>query len=151
MTEETRTLDHGAPTTEPLSEHRRAWREAVKEYSGEASGVIRQLSYAGIALAWIFHLDVGGAPAVPQQIMLPLFLLVLTLAFDLFQYLSGMAVGYFRLDVMERRQLGAVRATLLGFLHRHPPVRILFGLKAVSLILAYTVLLYFFAGRLLAV
>ena len=132
-----------------LTEHRQRLGERVREYSSEASGVIRQLAYAGIALAWLFHVDLGGFPAVPQAVVLPLFLLGFTLLLDLLQYLAGVAVNVFRLDITERRSLGFVRGTIFGFLHRHPPVWWLFTTKALSLVAAYAVLLTYFGRRLL--
>jgi hypothetical protein len=130
-----------ADPAESLRESRKATAEAIKEHREAASGVIRQLAYAGIALAWMFRLDRADGPALPHQVVLPLFLLGLTLALDLLQHLTGMALGYFRLDTTERGQLGAVRATILGMVHRYRPLPLLFAAKALALMAAYAVLL----------
>ncbi len=133
-----------------LLEHREQMKEAVREYSGQASATIRQLAYAGIALCWLFKLDTAGGPALPHQVVVPLFLLALTLAADLLHSIAGIAVGLFRLDATERRRLGWIRGTIYGFLHRHPPTGFLFWTKCLTLTSAYVVLLYYFGSRLLA-
>ena len=58
-------------------------------YSGKTSDIIRQMALAGIAVTWIFKRDVNGMPAIPVDLLRPTFLIVLTLAFDFAQYISG--------------------------------------------------------------
>jgi hypothetical protein len=138
------------PAPDLLQELRRQMAEVVREHSIQASATMRQLAYAGIALCWLFKLEVAGDPALPREVILPLFLLALTLAADLLQSIAGIIVGFFRLDATERRHLGPVRATVYGFLHRHPPTGLLFWTKCLALVAAYGVLLYYFGTHLLA-
>jgi len=145
----TQPRDVTPPPSDLLLEQRKQMIEAIREYSGAASDIIRQLAYAGIALCWLFKLEVAGDPALPHQVVLPLFLLGLTLACDLLQALAGVAVGFFRLDATERRSLGWLRGTVYGFLHRHPPTKALFSTKSLALVAAYAVLLYYFGAHLL--
>jgi hypothetical protein len=58
-------------------------------YSGKLSDVVRSLAFAGIAIIWIFRLTAQTPPRIPNELLSPLFLLVLTLAFDLLQYLAA--------------------------------------------------------------
>ena len=65
-------------------------REAYYSYSGNASTVARQLAFAGIAVVWLFNTKVAGQPiALPHPLLQVAFLLVVTLAFDLLQYVSA--------------------------------------------------------------
>jgi hypothetical protein len=64
-------------------------RDAYQELSGKASDLARTLSLSGIAIIWVFKNDTPNGPIVPQELFRPGFLVVLALAFDLFQYLSG--------------------------------------------------------------
>ena len=68
------------------------YRETYYEFSGKLSDVSRQLSFAGIALIWLFKLDSTPAPKVPDELLLPAITLSLALAFDLLQYVSASIV-----------------------------------------------------------
>jgi hypothetical protein len=61
-------------------------------HSGSASLVSRQISFAGIAVVWIFKSDSSEGLALPETLMIPLFLLLLSLAFDLMQYTVSAAI-----------------------------------------------------------
>lgn len=134
-----------------LLEHRRQLAEVARDYSIQTSATIRQLAYAGIALCWLFKVEVGSDPGLPHQVVIPLFLLALTLTCDLLHSIFGVAVGLFRVDATERRQLGRMRATFYGIIHRHSPTGILFWTKAGTLAAAYVVLLYYFGTHLVAI
>ncbi len=72
------------------------YRDTYYTLSGKASDVSRQLSFAGIALVWIFKAEKGGPLAVPEPLLLPAALFVLALALDLLQYVYGsLAWGLF--------------------------------------------------------
>lgn len=59
----------------------------------EASKIMRQLGFAGVAIVWIFRTPEMG---IPQGLSAPLFLIVIALACDLFQYLwHSLAWHYF--------------------------------------------------------
>lgn len=65
------------------------FRKSYYERSGKASDVARQLSFAGIALIWIFKAERGGPDSVPTELYLPAVLFVVALALDLLQYAWG--------------------------------------------------------------
>lgn len=117
--------------------------ERYREFTDKASEVARVLAFGGIGVVWMFKVESAGGISIPRGLALPLWLLVCALALDLMHYLTGVFVAYFRLDALTHRRLGAVRATMLGLLHRYPPGRILFLAKCASLLVAYALLLAF--------
>lgn len=84
------------------------YKQTYYDFSGKASDVARQLAFAGIALVWIFRVEVEGGLTIPRGLFLPAVLLALTLGFDLLQYISGTAVwGIFQWK--EERKLEDVK------------------------------------------
>jgi hypothetical protein len=61
-------------------------REIYFARSAKASDLARQLALAGLAVIWIFKTDTAGAFAVPHELSLPAFLMMLTLGADLMQF-----------------------------------------------------------------
>ncbi len=71
-------------------------RNAYYGHSGSASSVARQASFAGIAIIWIFKQENTGAFSLPESLLYPTFFLLLSLSFDLLQYIySSAAWGIF--------------------------------------------------------
>lgn len=65
-------------------------RENYVYFSGQASTVVRQLGFAGIAIIWIFSEgDKPNRATVPRDLLVPGLLLVVALASDLLQYVAG--------------------------------------------------------------
>jgi len=65
-------------------------RKAYDTYSAKLSDVVRQLSFAGIAVIWIFRVgDKPGGVAYSKELLYPLGCFVLSLAFDFLHYLYG--------------------------------------------------------------
>lgn len=114
------------------------YRNTYYEFSGKASDVARNLSFAGIALIWIFMVAGDPVPKIPKRLILPAALLALTLAFDLLQYISATLIwGLFQWyherklnDTSEDPDLDA--PTFLKW-----PQFIFFVLKLCTIILAY--------------
>ncbi len=73
--------------------------EYKKDYdylTGKASDVARQLSFAGIAIVWIFKSGEGAQTTVPRTLLLVLALFAGSLFFDLAHYVVASAIwGYF--------------------------------------------------------
>jgi len=120
------------------------YRETYYEFSGKASEVARKLAFAGIAVVWIFKASGTSSPKIPFDLYFPTGLFVLTLAFDLFQYVSATIVwGVFQwkeerklTDINDDPELGA-----------HPfcklPQNVFFMLKIIAISFAYLLLLLF--------
>jgi len=115
-------------------------RELYYFFSGKTSDIVRQLGLAGVAIVWLFKVDIAGAPKVPEAMVVPLALIVAGLTLDLLHY--------------------AVATCLWGFLQRHKenagttdddeflaprqinwPALVLFALKIVFIGAAYVLLL----------
>ncbi|MCF8078614.1 MAG: hypothetical protein K9K88_04955 [Desulfobacterales bacterium] len=65
------------------------YKKKYMEFSKKASDISRQLAFAGIAILWIFKVTEKGIFRVPDELILPGLLFVITLALDLSQYLAG--------------------------------------------------------------
>jgi hypothetical protein len=65
------------------------YRETYYTLSGKARELCRQLSFAGIAVIWVFKAEKGGPLAVPAELFLPGFLFGAALALDLAQAFLG--------------------------------------------------------------
>lgn len=65
-------------------------RDASDTFSGKLSELVRQLSFAGIAVIWIFRIGhESGGIAYSNELLYPLGCFVLSLCFDFFHYLYG--------------------------------------------------------------
>lgn len=61
-------------------------REAYYISSAKTSDLVRQLSFAGFAIIWIFRIN-DQSDILPDNLVIPTLLLSITLILDLFQYL----------------------------------------------------------------
>jgi hypothetical protein len=68
------------------------YRETYYDLSAKASDIARQLSFAGIALIWVFRDGAPDPTSLPRVLLLPTTLLIAALACDLLQYIIGTAV-----------------------------------------------------------
>jgi hypothetical protein len=73
-------------------------REAYYDHSGKLSEIVRQLSFAGIAVVWIFRSGEGAGEISYDDSLVPaLLFFVGAIAFDLLHYLyASLAWGYFQ-------------------------------------------------------
>jgi hypothetical protein len=120
------------------------YRETYYEFSGKASEVARKLAFAGIAVVWIFKASGTSSPKIPLDLYLPTGLFVLTLVFDLLQYVSATIVwGIFQWK--EERKLNDINDD--PELGAHPlcklPQNIFFLLKIIVISLGYILLALF--------
>ncbi len=67
------------------------YRETFYEFSGKASDIARQLSFAGIGVIWIFRIG-DDKPEFPAMLFPALALFVIALSFDLFQYVVASVI-----------------------------------------------------------
>lgn len=66
--------------------------DTYRRLSGKASDVSRNLSFAGIALIWIFKCDSQNGPVIPRGLLFPLILFAASLFCDLMQYCLGAVI-----------------------------------------------------------
>lgn len=70
------------------------YKITYEDFSGKASDVVRQLSFAGIAVIWIFKVQSNGSLKIPDSLLTPLMLFCISLALDLLQYFLGYLIWY---------------------------------------------------------
>lgn len=70
-------------------------RTAYEGYSGKLSNVNRQLAYAGIALIWIFRISNNGKTTIPDGMLIPVLLFVISFLLDILQLLFQSLFWYF--------------------------------------------------------
>ena len=120
-------------------------RDAYDDATSKTSDLVRNLGFAGIGIVWVFKEGVEGDYSVPSGLFGPAIFLVLTLTLDLIHYI--------------------VRSATWGIYHRHKeklidedvdfrapswiniPSNIVFVLKIVSAVLAYSWLLVWFCSQ----
>ena len=68
------------------------FKKDAHDFSSKLSDINRNLSFAGIAIIWIFRLESKNGLILPECLYLPLFFLVGSLALDLLQYLYSTTV-----------------------------------------------------------
>lgn len=122
-------------------------RENYYFHTGKTSELVRQLGLAGIAVIWLFKKDVAGVPKIPEELFLPLVLIVLGLALDLLQYVSGSIIWGFYQRWKEKRV--EEDADFEAPRQLNWPAIGFFALKAPAVVAAYALLLSFLARTLL--
>jgi len=65
------------------------YKKEFYDYSAKASDILRNASFAGIAVIWIFHVTTNGSFSVPPALILPAALFVLAIISDISQYVIG--------------------------------------------------------------
>ncbi len=68
------------------------YRKTYYDLSAKASDVARQLSFAGLAIIWIFKTDARPIPIIPQTLVIPAGFFVCALASDLLQYIIATSI-----------------------------------------------------------
>jgi hypothetical protein len=73
-------------------------RDAYEALSAKASEIVRQLSLAGIGIAWLFRNTVSGTDSLDPKLINASFFIVIALGLDLLQYLTSSTIWlqYFR-------------------------------------------------------
>ena len=123
-------------------------RDAYYQYSGKLSDIVRQLSFAGIAVIWIFRASPENGGIVFQAVLIwPLLFLVVALALDLLHYLyASIAWSSFahRADKKGKEDEDEVCP------HEsiNWPSNIFFYSKAAFCIIAYILLIRFLKGKI---
>lgn len=113
--------------------------DEFKRYSGKTSDVARQLSFAGIAIIWIFKTGDGIQAKIPNDLILPLGFLCMALASDLLQYLLGTIIWdrFHRYHELRAAKDKDIKAS--PWLRR--PIDFFFWFKIIFVIIAYTIII----------
>lgn len=66
--------------------------ENFETYTGKASDIARHLCFVGLAIVWLFHIGNGNQLTLPVKLLPTLPCFVLSLTFDLLQYIVASVV-----------------------------------------------------------
>lgn len=80
------------------------YRDTYYEFSGKLSDVARHLAFAGLALIWLFRTGTEKTPTIPDQLLIPLGLFVITLGCDLLQYIVATLVWHIVVTCFEKKK-----------------------------------------------
>jgi hypothetical protein len=118
-----------------------------REFSGKASDLVRQLSFAGLAIIWIFHVDHAGATAkLPIALLWPGLTIVAALLLDFSQYAYCSAAWGFLARHLEKHN-GPTHEFKLRREMNWPSIVCFWG-KIIALVAAYVLLFIYVARQL---
>ncbi len=117
------------------------YKEEYKWFSGRLSDNTRKLAFAGIAIVWIFKQEKNGAFILPDLLKLAILMFVITLLFDLLQYICqtmiwGIFHRYHETKFGEDYELTAPR-------YFNWPAIVFFWSKVIALVAGYVFVLKF--------
>ncbi len=118
------------------------FREVVDYFSSKASDINRQLTFAGIAIIWIFKKETGQIIDLPNFLYRPLIFFVLALIFDLFQYIIGFIIWKVFHRSQEKKGRKDDDDVLANPIYSYP-IDFFFLLKIIATAIAYGFLLVF--------
>ena len=113
-------------------------RAAADYYSGKLSEISRQLSFAGIAVIWIFRVgtETGGI-SYSGDLIYPIGFFVLALLLDLLHYLYSTIVWTCLGNKMDKKNQNELKfSDLINY-----PANFLFASKVASVIIGYAFIL----------
>ena len=122
------------------------YRQDYYYFSGQASNVSRQLAFAGIALVWVFKEDDGSVYQLASELWAPIVALMLSLTFDLVQYIVAAIVwgSYHRYQekkVSSSDKVKGVDPEIYAPRYFNWPMLILYYLKICLVVVAYALMI----------
>lgn len=128
-------------------------KEALKSYykkSGTASNISRQLSFAGIAIIWLFVNQDKGMISIPNELILPTIFIVISLGCDLLQYVVGSLIwGAFH-RIKEKEGIDS-EAEVEVSPYLNWPSLVFYWSKIIAVFIAYILILCFLSSHFNAV
>ena len=117
------------------------YKKVYQEFSSKLSDNTRKLAFAGIAIVWIFKQGKNGTFILPDLLKLAILMFVITLSFDLLQYIYqtiiwGFFHRYYEKKFGEDHELTAPK-------YFNWPAIIFFWSKAIVLVTGYVFVLKF--------
>ena len=122
-------------------------RETYYEHSGTTSSLVRQLGLVGIALIWIFKVDIEGIQKIPDELIPAGFLIVISLSMDFLQYSIGALIWGAYARCKENSEVDAEEEFEAPAYINWPALLFFWG-KAMIMSCAYYLLLQFLWTRL---
>ena len=124
-------------------------RKRYDYYSRKTSDIVRKLAFSGIALVWLFRIQIDNQWKVPKTLLLAATLIGLTLVLDFLQYVSGSLVWALYNKLKERAKTPET-AEFLAPRSINWPANFFFWTKILSIALAYWTILHFLIDQVLA-
>lgn len=126
------------------------YREDFYTFTGKASEVNRQLALAGVAVIWIFKNPEASKTLLPDGLLWPLALLIISLGLDLLQYFLGSVIWGIFFEVKEYQVNRQVIQddNIMAPSYFSYTITFFFFLKIIAMVAAYVLLLYFFKHKL---
>ncbi|MBN1786982.1 MAG: hypothetical protein JW806_01155 [Sedimentisphaerales bacterium] len=111
------------------------------EFSGKLSDNARKLAFAGIAIVWIFKQEKNGIFTLPNLLKLAMLMFVITLSFDLLQYICQTMIWGFFHRYYEKKFGEDYELTAPRYLNW--PAILFFWAKVIVLVAGYVFILTF--------
>jgi hypothetical protein len=117
------------------------YKKEYQEFSGKLSDNTRKLAFAGIAVVWIFKQGKNGTFILPDLLKLAMLMFVITLSFDLLQYIYqtiiwGIFHRYYETKFGEDYELTASK-------YLNWPAIFFFWAKVIVLVIGYVFMIRF--------
>lgn len=118
------------------------YKKDYQEFSGKLSDNARKLAFAGIAIVWIFKQEKEGIFILPQLLKLSMLMFVITLSFDLLQYVyQTLTWGIFHRHF--EKKLPSEDSELLASKYLNWPAIFFFWSKVIALAAGYVLMIMF--------
>ena len=122
------------------------FRDAYYDYTNKASDAARKLSFAGIAIIWVFRAGDGLASKLPEPLLWPILLFATALGSDLLQYVwGGLAWSIF--CRMKEKGHSPVDADMNAPAWINWPTNVFYYLKIGLVVVGYAMMIAFLARQ----
>jgi len=121
------------------------YKDTYEDSSLKLSDINRNVAFAGIGLIWIFTktgTEVTNA-IIPHTLVIPAISLVISLFFDMLQYLYKTIIYYSLFRKNEKLELSEDHSSFSHSIWWNRPIWILFYLKILGVFIAYVFILKF--------
>ena len=115
------------------------------QFSGKASDINRQLGFAGVAIIWIFKND-STTHMFPSDLLLPLLLLLASLAADFLQYVLASMIWRYFFNKEWKKKPDANKEVAAPEIYNRV-INAFWMIKIALLMLAYCFLFLFLLGK----
>ena len=118
-------------------------RETFYEFSRMLSDNARKLAFAGIAIVWIFKQGENGSYTIPEALKTVMLMFVVSLSFDLLQYIWQTAVWGSFYTYKEKKLNHDENADFLAPTIFNKVAYVIFWFKTIALVIGYVFMLRF--------
>lgn len=112
------------------------YKEDYYFFTGKLSDINRQIAFAGIAIIWIFKKMDGNSISLDQDLILPAVYFVVSLAFDMIQYIYQ-SLTWSIFYTYHKRKGKSEDKKIKSPEYLNAPAWLFFAIKVILVILAY--------------